>query len=86
MIDKWGAFCYFINIKYSLHQAILEGVATTCSDTETIIENGKVSGMRAQDVQKILNLKHSWEFILDKDTKSIIEFTKDKCWRKMHKY
>ena len=29
--------------------------------------NGKVSGMTATDVQKILNLKHAWEFILDKD-------------------
>lgn len=30
-----------------------------------IIENGKVNGMTASDVQKILNLKHTWEFILD---------------------
>ena len=29
--------------------------------------NGKVSGMTATDVQKILNLKHAWEFILDRD-------------------
>lgn len=48
-------------------QAILEGVATTFPQTETIIENGKISGMRASDVQKILNLKHAWEFILDSD-------------------
>ena len=44
-----------------------EGVATTFPQTETIIENGKVTGMRASDVQKILNLKHAWEFIMDKD-------------------
>lgn len=56
------------NMKNNIYdQAILEGVATTFSDTETIIENGKVSGMKAEDVQKILNLKHSWEFILDED-------------------
>lgn len=48
-------------------QAILEGVATTFPDTETIIDNGKVNNMTATDVQKILNLKHAWEFILDKD-------------------
>ena len=48
-------------------QAILEGVATSFPQTEEIIENGKVSGMTAADVQKILNLKHAWEFILDKD-------------------
>ena len=48
-------------------QAILEGVGTTFPDTEAIIENGKVNNMTAKDVQKILNLKHAWEFILDKD-------------------
>lgn len=56
------------NMKANIYdQAILEGVATTFPQTETIIENGKVSGMRASDVQKILNLKHAWEFIIDKD-------------------
>ena len=56
------------NLKTSIYdQAILEGVATTFPQTEDIIENGKVSGMRATDIQKILNLKHAWEFILDKD-------------------
>ena len=48
-------------------QAILEGCATTFPDTETIIDNGKVNNMKADDVEKILNLKHAWEFILDKD-------------------
>ena len=48
-------------------QAVLEGVATSFPQTEEIIENGKVSGMTAIDVQKILNLKHAWEFILDRD-------------------
>ena len=56
------------NMKSNIYdQAILEGIATTFPDTETIIENGKVSGMTATDVQKILNLKHAWEFIMDKD-------------------
>lgn len=48
-------------------QAILEGVSTTFPQTEDIIENGTVNGMKASDIQKILNLKHAWEFILDKD-------------------
>jgi len=48
-------------------QAILEGVSTTFPQTETIIENGTVNGMKVDDIQKILNLKHAWEFILDKD-------------------
>ena len=55
------------NMKATIYdQAVLEGVATTYPQTETIIENGIVSGMTASDVQKILNLKHAWEFILDK--------------------
>jgi len=56
------------NMKANIYdQAVLEGVATTYPQTETIIENGIVSGMTATDVQKILNLKHAWEFIMDKD-------------------
>lgn len=59
------------NMKANIYdQAVLEGVATTYPQTETIIENGIVSGMTASDVQKILNLKHAWEFILDKDVLS----------------
>lgn len=56
------------NIKTSIYdQAILEGVSTTFPQTEDIIENGTVNGMTVSDVQKILNLKHAWEFILDED-------------------
>lgn len=56
------------NMKANIYdQAVLEGVATSFPQTEEIIENGKVSGMTASDVQKILNLKHAWEFILDPD-------------------
>ena len=56
------------NMKNSIYeQAVLEGVATSFPQTEDIIENGTVNGVTASDVQKILNLKHAWEFILDKD-------------------
>lgn len=56
------------NMKINIYdQAVLEGVATSFPQTEEILENGKVSGMTATDVQKILNLKHAWEFILDRD-------------------
>lgn len=48
-------------------QAILEGVATTFADTENIIEGGKVNNMSSEDVLKIINLKHAWEFILNKN-------------------
>jgi len=47
-------------------QAMLEGVATTYSDTETIINGGKVNNMTASDISKVVNLKHAWEFILSK--------------------
>ena len=45
-------------------QAKLEGVATTYSDTETIVNGGKVKDMTATDIAKVVNLKHAWEFIL----------------------
>ena len=48
-------------------QAILEGVATTFADTESIIEGGKVNNMSSEDILKIVNLKHAWEFILNKN-------------------
>ena len=55
------------NMKANIYdQAVLEGIATTFPQTEDIIENGIVSGVKSTDVQKILNLKHAWEFILDK--------------------
>jgi Fic family protein len=48
-------------------QAILEGVATTFADTESIIQGGKVNNMTAEDILKIVNLKHAWELILNKN-------------------
>ena len=56
------------NMKTNIYdQAVLEGVATSFPQTEDIIDNGTVNGMTANDIQKILNLKHAWEFILDND-------------------
>lgn len=56
------------NMKLSIYeQAVLEGVATSYPQTEDIIDNGTVNGMTATDIQKVLNLKHAWEFILDPD-------------------
>lgn len=49
-----------VNMKMKIYdQAVLEGVATFFPQTEEIIDNGKVTGMTATDVQKILNLKHA---------------------------
>ena len=56
------------NMKSNIYdQAVLEGVATTFPQTETIIDGGIVNGVSSLDVQKILNLKHAWEFVLDKN-------------------
>ena len=56
------------NMKKAIYeQAVLEGVSTTFPQTEDILEGGKVHGLTAQDVQKVLNLTHAWEFILDPD-------------------
>ena len=56
------------NMKANIYdQAVLEGVATSYPQTEDIIENGRVNGVSANDVQKILNLKHAWEFVMDQD-------------------
>jgi len=56
---------HLVDIIYK--QAILEGIATTFADTESIIEGGKVKNMTSEDVMKIVNLKHAWEFILNKN-------------------
>ena len=37
-------------------QAILEGVATTFADTESIIEGGKINNMSSEDVLKIVKM------------------------------
>lgn len=56
------------HLVYNIYnQAILEGVATTFADTENIIEGGKINNMSSEDVLKIVNLKHAWEFILNKN-------------------
>ena len=56
------------NVKSLIYdQAVLEGISTTFPQTEIILENGRVTGVTPSDIQKIVNLKHAWEFILDKD-------------------
>ena len=55
-------------------QAKLEGVAATFLDTETLVNGGKVNNMTAEDVQKIVNLKHAWEFIL---SPGVVEYKSD---------
>lgn len=56
---------YLVDSVYK--QAMLEGVATTYSDTETIINGGKVKDMTPSDINKVINLKRAWEFIMSTD-------------------
>lgn len=46
-------------------QAVLEGLAVTYLDTETIIDGGRINNLAADDVQKINNLKHAWQLVLN---------------------
>ncbi len=48
-------------------QAILEGINTTFIKTDDIIQGGIVKEMSVSDVYVIVNLKHAWEFILNKN-------------------
>jgi len=47
-------------------QAILENINTTYIDIQTLIEGGKINNLSATEVVKIVNLKHAWDFILNK--------------------
>lgn len=48
-------------------QAILVGISATFADIENIIEGGKINNVSLEDVSKIINLKHAWEFILNEN-------------------
>jgi len=45
--------------------ANLEGIAVTYPQTETIFQGLGVQNMKIKDINAIVNLKHSWEFILE---------------------
>lgn len=48
-------------------QAMLEGLTITYSDIEEIVSGGKVNNIAVIDIVKVVNLKHAWNFILNKD-------------------
>lgn len=56
---------YLVNSIYE--QAVLEDMATTYSDIEAIVNGGKVKDMTASDINKVINLKSAWEFIMSVD-------------------
>ena len=45
--------------------AKIEGIAVTFPDTQMIYEGRSVAGLTIDDVNKINNLKHAWQFVLD---------------------
>lgn len=51
-------------------------VAISIPKTEEIIDNGKVNGVSALDVQKILNL-------LGEAVEMISKFMRERCWKKL---
>ncbi|MGG5369533.1 Fic family protein [Enterococcus sp. AZ196] len=46
-------------------QAKMENINITFPDTKTIIDGMSVSGLKTDDVQKVLNLRNAWRFVLD---------------------
>ena len=45
--------------------ANLEGIVVTYPQTETIFQGLGIQNMKVKDINAIVNLKHSWEFILE---------------------
>lgn len=46
-------------------QSRLEGIAVTFPETMEIYEGRSVAGLSVEDVIKVNNLKHAWEFVFD---------------------
>lgn len=54
------------NIVDSIYkESRLEGIAITFPETNEIYEGRAVAGMSVDDIVKVNNLKHAWQFILD---------------------
>ena len=52
-------------VDYIWKSANLEGIAVTYPQTEIITEGIAINGMKINDINAIVNLKHAWQFILD---------------------
>lgn len=53
-------------IDYIWKSAKLEGLAVTYPDTEAIYNGMIVSGVKVSEIIAVNNLKHAWQFVLDK--------------------
>lgn len=45
--------------------ARIEGIAVTFPDTQQIYEGRSVAGLSIDDINKVNNLKHAWQFVFD---------------------
>ena len=52
-------------VDYIWKSANLEGIAVTYPQTEVIFDGLSVNGMRINDINAIVNLKHAWQFIFE---------------------
>lgn len=52
-------------VDYIWKSASLEGIAVTYPQTEVIFDGLAVNGMRINDINAIVNLKHAWQFIIE---------------------
>lgn len=52
-------------VDYIWKSANLEGIAVTYPQTEVIFDGLAVNGMRINDINAIVNLKHAWQFTLE---------------------
>ena len=52
-------------VDYIWKSANLEGISVTFPQTQTIVDGISVQGMRINDINTVVNLKHAWEFTLD---------------------
>lgn len=52
-------------VDYIWKSANLEGIAVTYPQTEVIVDGLSVNGLRINDVNAIVNLKHAWQFTLE---------------------
>lgn len=52
-------------VEYIWKSANLEGIVVTYSQTEVILDGLAVNGMRINDINAIVNLKHAWQFTIE---------------------
>lgn len=63
------------NIVYTIYKnAKLEGINVTFPQTGAIYNGGLISNVSALDVEKVLGMKHAWEFIIDTIGEKLIKF------------